>query len=161
MIATVFHELYLVIIVYKDDNLFSRRALCSHIDFWFGLVFTIDDFLNVFNFFCLEIQKGLFNLKNFSNINGSLRCLSIQFSHSCCLEPVCLFWRIWGFLLPPWVIWLELVEIISQYSLVYPYSSLLFFLIMMELVLGVNLCDTFCLKEFLFLLAKSKSWPKL
>ena len=36
-----------------------------------------------------------------------------------------------------------------------------FFLIMMELVLGVNLCDIFCLKEFLFLSAKSKSRPKL
>jgi len=44
MIATVFHELYLVIIVHKDDNLFSRRTLYGHIDFQFGLAFAIDDF---------------------------------------------------------------------------------------------------------------------
>jgi len=44
MIATVFHELYLVIIIHRDDNLFSRRALHGYIDFQFGLAFTIDDF---------------------------------------------------------------------------------------------------------------------
>jgi len=34
-------------------------------------------------------------------------------SRSCCSEPVWLFWRIWRFLLSPWMIWLELVEVIS------------------------------------------------
>ena len=50
MIVTVFHELYLVIIVHKDNNLFPKRALHGHIDFQFELAFTIDDFLKCFQF---------------------------------------------------------------------------------------------------------------
>jgi len=80
MIATVFYELYLVIIVHRNNNLFPKKALHSYIDFWFELVFAINDFLNFFNFICLEIWKGLFNLKDLSGIDSWLRCLSIQFS---------------------------------------------------------------------------------
>ena len=80
MIATVFHELYLVIIVHKNNNLFPRRALHGHIDFQFKLAFAIDDILNVFNFLCLEIQEGLFDLEDISGVDGWLRCLSIWFS---------------------------------------------------------------------------------
>jgi len=80
MIATIFHELYLVIIIHRDNNLFPREALHSYIDFWFGLAFAIDDVLNVFNFLCLEIWEGLFDLEDFSGVDSWLRCLSIQFS---------------------------------------------------------------------------------
>ena len=80
MIATVFHELCLVIIVHRDNNLFPRRALHDYIDFQFGLAFAIDNFLNVFNFLCLEIQENLFDLEDFSGIDGWLKRLSIQFS---------------------------------------------------------------------------------
>ena len=42
----------------------------------------VDNFLNIFDFFSLEIQKGFFDFKDFSSDSGWLRYLSIWISLS-------------------------------------------------------------------------------
>ena len=48
-----FYKSWLVLIAHRNNDLFPRWTLCCHVYFWLGLTFTIDNFLNVFYFFCL------------------------------------------------------------------------------------------------------------
>ena len=43
----------------------SKWALCDHINLWFGLIITFDNFLD---FVHLKIQKSFLNLEDFPSI---------------------------------------------------------------------------------------------
>ena len=50
--AGVFYELYLIIIAHWNNDLLSQWLFCHYMNSWFRFTFTINNFLNVFNFFC-------------------------------------------------------------------------------------------------------------
>ena len=79
MAATLFHELLYIVTVHWNNDLFSGWTLGGHVNIWFRLTTTINDFLYVPNFVCLERGESIFNLENFCSVVARLRCLSIQF----------------------------------------------------------------------------------
>ena len=58
--AGVFYELYLIIIAHWNNDLLSQQLFCHYMNSWFRFTFTIDNFLNVFNFFCPVYQETFF-----------------------------------------------------------------------------------------------------
>ena len=56
---------------YRNHDLFTRWSFNSHINFQFGFVLAINNFLYYFDFFVLEFRKGLLDFQCFpSNISG-------------------------------------------------------------------------------------------
>ena len=60
MNTTFLHEIFPVNIIYGNNDLFPKQALCSHVDTWFGLAITFDHLLNIL---CLEGGKSFLDFK--------------------------------------------------------------------------------------------------
>ena len=59
-----FHKFDDIIITHGDNDLSSRRALCSHLDMRFRLGRSIDYVVNLVNFFCSDRWEYFLNLDN-------------------------------------------------------------------------------------------------
>ena len=161
MAATLFYELLYIVTVHQNNDLFSGWTLGGHVNIWFRLTTTINDFLYVPNFVCLERGESIFNLENFCSVVARLRCLSIQFPR--------LFLAWGGFrTLKYFEIFLtslrDLVGIggdsLSMLTgLVVSLFS--FFLLLMGFTLEMHINEIFCLKKLLFLSVKRESHPEL
>ena len=65
MKARIFNVYIGCFFVHRNNNLFTRRTLCSYVNLRFGFAFTsIDDLLNLVNFVVLEFWKHLFDFES-------------------------------------------------------------------------------------------------
>ena len=79
MATTLIHELLDIFTVHWNNDLFSWRTLDCHVNVWFRLTATIDDFLYIFDFLYLERWEGVFDLENLLSVTSWFGCLGIQF----------------------------------------------------------------------------------
>jgi len=65
---TFFHEILLINIIYRNNNLFVQWPLGGHVDIWlrFGVVIFLDDLLDVLDVGCLEKEKTTLIFNTFS-----------------------------------------------------------------------------------------------
>ena len=87
MNTTFLHKLHLIVIAHWNNDLLPWQALYSHVDSWLRFTIIFDNFLYIFNFFCLKIWKYLLDFKNFPCVIGWKWCLCIQFS--CIFLSIC------------------------------------------------------------------------
>jgi len=65
MHAQILEVTFGYIVIYWDDNLFSQRVTCGHVDvgLWFVIV-PVDQFLNLVNLLVLKMRKCFFDFQS-------------------------------------------------------------------------------------------------
>ena len=143
------HEMFLIAIIYRNNNLFPRWIFYYHLNARPRFTIIFDNFLDIFNVSYFESRECFFDFENFLSVVYCQRSLSVRFTR------VCLNLR--------WFCWLEifgdLIDLFGGFCrdgrrnllntswLISIFPPFLPFFV--GVVFGVNWSKTFCLKVFL------------
>ena len=82
MNGRILHEFCNVFITYKNNNLFMRGSLGSHVDMGFGFWSSFNNVINLVNFLCSNRRKNFFDFDNIRYASGLFGDLGIRLGFS-------------------------------------------------------------------------------
>ena len=76
----IFHKIFNIVIIYRNNDLFPRRALSCYLDARFRLRGSFDNAIDLINFLCSHRRKSSLDLDNIWHVRILLGGLSIGLS---------------------------------------------------------------------------------
>ena len=77
MNTTFLYKVFLVSIIHRDDDLFSRQALNSYADMWLGFLIVFNHVLDIVNVLYIKGGEYFLDFKNIFSVAIYLRDLYI------------------------------------------------------------------------------------